>query len=50
MCGILYNKLLKDNADENKVKWVNSLVPSYPSVVLFALVKEDAIPKGYFTN
>ncbi|MBP3928896.1 MAG: FAD-dependent oxidoreductase, partial [Peptostreptococcaceae bacterium] len=27
----LYNKLLKDNADENKVKWVNSLVPSYPS-------------------
>ena len=41
----LYNKLLKDNADENKVKWVNSLVPSYPSVVLFALVKADAIPK-----
>ena len=41
----LYNKLLKDNADEKIVKWVNSLIPSYPSVVLFALVKDSVIPK-----
>ncbi|MGL5315177.1 MAG: FAD-dependent oxidoreductase, partial [Peptostreptococcaceae bacterium] len=41
----LYNKLLKDSADKKTIEWVNSLVPSYPSVVLFALVKEDVIPK-----
>ena len=41
----LYNKLLKENADEKSIKWVNSLIPSYPSVVLFALVKDDVIPK-----
>ena len=41
----LYNKLLKDNTDDKTLQWVNSLIPSYPSVVLFALVKEDAIPK-----
>ena len=41
----LYNKLLKDNSDEKIVKWVNSLIPSYPSVVLFALVKDSVIPK-----
>lgn len=41
----LYNKLLKDSADEKRIKWANSLVPSYPSVVLFALVKDNVIPK-----
>jgi len=42
----LYNKLLKENRSEETLQWVNSLEPSYPSVVLFALVKEDSIPKG----
>lgn len=42
----LYNKLLKNSVREENKDWANSLEPSYPSVVLFALVKEDAIPKG----
>lgn len=42
----LYNKLLKNNASEEIKIWANSLEPAYPSVVLFALVKEEAIPKG----
>ena len=42
----LYNKLLKENVSEDIKNLVNSLEPSYPSVVLFALVKEEAIPKG----
>ena len=41
----LYNKLLKEDASKERIEWVNSLIPSYPSVVLFALVKADAIPK-----
>lgn len=41
----LYNKLLKDSANDKMIKWVNSLIPSYPSVVLFALVKDEVIPK-----
>ena len=42
----LYNKLLKGSASEEVKNWANSLEPSYPSMVLFALVKEDVIPKG----
>lgn len=42
----LYNKLLKNSVREESKEWANSLEPSYPSVVLFALVKEEAIPKG----
>lgn len=42
----LYNKLLKDDVKEEVKMWVNNLERSYPSVVLFALVKEDAIPEG----
>ncbi|MBC5626277.1 FAD-dependent oxidoreductase [Clostridium sp. NSJ-49] len=42
----LYNKLLKDNASEEIRKWTESLEPSYPSVVLYALVKEKSIPEG----
>ena len=42
----LYNKLLKDSASEEAKNWANSLEPSYQSMVLFALVKEDVIPKG----
>lgn len=42
----LYNKLIKNSASSEVKKWANSLEPSYPSVVLFALVKEQAIPKG----
>ncbi|SCH02181.1 MULTISPECIES: phytoene desaturase family protein [unclassified Romboutsia] len=41
----LYNKLLKDSADENNIKWANSLEPSYKSSVLFALVNKEVIPK-----
>ena len=42
----LYNKLLKDEASKEIKKWVNSLEPSYPSVVIFALVKKEVIPNG----
>lgn len=42
----LYNKLLKDNISEDIKTWANNLEKSYPSVVLFALVKEEAIPEG----
>ena len=42
----LYNKLLSESTDEKTVELVNSLVPTYPSIVLFALVKEEAIPEG----
>ena len=41
----LYNKLLKEDASKERIEWVNSLIPSYPSVVLFALVKDNVIPK-----
>ncbi|SCJ63573.1 Diapolycopene oxygenase [uncultured Clostridium sp.] len=42
----LYNKLLLENVDKKKVELVNSLTSTYPSLVLFALVKEEAIPEG----
>ncbi|MDV4151117.1 FAD-dependent oxidoreductase [Clostridium sp. AL.422] len=42
----LYNKLIKDDSSEEMKKWANSLVPSYPSVVIFALVKKEVIPSG----
>lgn len=42
----LYNKLLKNSTKEESKAWANSLEPSYPSVVLFAIVKDAAIPKG----
>lgn len=42
----LYNKLLIDVISEERVKWTNSLKPTYPSLVLFALVKEEVIPDG----
>lgn len=41
-----FYKLLKNSVREESKEWANSLEPSYPSVVLFALVKEEAIPKG----
>ena len=42
----LYNKLLKDSASDERKKWANSLEASYPSIVLFALVKDQVIPEG----
>ena len=42
----LYNKLLKNSASEDMKKWANSLEASYKSLVLFALVKKEAIPEG----
>ena len=42
----LYNKLIKENASKESIDWANSLVPTYPSLVLFSLVKEEAIPPG----
>ena len=42
----LYNKLLKNSASEESKEWAKSLEASYPSLVLFALVKEDVIPEG----
>ena len=42
----LYNKLLIDNTSNEIRAWANSLEPSYPSVVLFALVKKEVIKEG----
>lgn len=42
----LYNKLLKDYVDKKIIDEINKIVPTYPSLVLFTLVKEEAIPKG----
>ena len=42
----LYNKLLNDSCSKEKKEWANSLEPSYPSSVIFALVKKEAIPVG----
>ncbi|HAX73682.1 MAG TPA: FAD-dependent oxidoreductase [Firmicutes bacterium] len=42
----LYGTLLKDNAKPIFNEWAQSLTPTYPSVVLFALVREGAIPEG----
>lgn len=41
----LYNKLIKEEADPKRVEWANSLVPTYPSLVLFALVESSVIPE-----
>lgn len=41
----LYNNLIDKNLCKKQRKWSNNLVPTYPSVVLFALVEEKAIPK-----
>lgn len=40
----LYNNLINKNLCEKSRKWANSLVPTYPSLVLFALVEERVIP------
>ncbi|WP_291706982.1 FAD-dependent oxidoreductase [Clostridium sp.] len=42
----LYNKLLKYDTTIEIKSLVNNLEPSYPSVVIFALVKKEVIPKG----
>ena len=41
----LYNNLIDKDLCKKEREWANSLVPTYPSLVLFALVKEDVIPK-----
>lgn len=41
----LYNKLLKGSADKKKIKWANSLAPTYTSVILYAVVRKEAIPQ-----
>ena len=42
----LYNNLIDKDLCKKEREWVNSLVPTYPSLVLFALVKDDVIPKN----
>ncbi|HOA15254.1 MAG TPA: FAD-dependent oxidoreductase [Bacillota bacterium] len=43
----LYGKLLKGYAAyEGRRKWAEGLRASYPSVILYALVRKDAIPEG----
>ena len=41
----LYNNLIDKDLCKKEREWANSLVPTYPSLVLFALVKDDVIPK-----
>lgn len=43
----LYGKLLKDApVPESRRKWAQGLKASYPSVLLYTIVKKDAIPEG----
>lgn len=42
----LYGKLIDSNeTTEKKRRWASNMVPTYPSVVLYCLVKDDCIPK-----
>ena len=41
----LYNNLIDKDLCIKSRKWANSLAPTYPSLVLFALVEEKVIPK-----
>ena len=41
----LYNNLIDKNLCKKGREWANSLIPTYPSLVLFTLVKEDVIPE-----
>ena len=41
----LYNNLIDKDLCKKEREWANSLIPTYPSLVLFALVKDDVIPK-----
>lgn len=40
----LYNNLIDENLCKKSRKWANSLIPTYPSLVLFALVEDKVIP------
>lgn len=40
----LYNDLVDESLCKKSRKWANSLVPTYPSLVLYALVEEKVIP------
>lgn len=42
----LYEELLKESCSEKTKQWARHLEPTYPSVVLFAIVKKEAIPEG----
>ena len=42
----LYNNLLDKRLCKNSRKWANSLVSTYPSLVLYALVDENVIPEN----
>ena len=42
----LYNNLLRGNKFKKSRKWANSLTPTYPSLVLYSLVKNYVIPKN----
>jgi prolycopene isomerase len=42
----LYGKLIDSNeTTEKKRRWASNMVPTYPSVVLYCLVKDNCIPK-----
>lgn len=41
----LYNSLIDKNLCKKNRKWANSLISTYPSLVLFALVEERVIPE-----
>ncbi|MBU5335899.1 phytoene desaturase family protein [Intestinibacter bartlettii] len=41
----LYNNLIDKSLCKKSREWANLLIPTYPSLVLFALVKDEVIPK-----
>lgn len=42
----LYRSLINEYTNEESKKYVESIIPTYPSVVLYTLVKEEVIPDG----
>lgn len=40
----LYDNLINKSADAKKIKWADELVPTYSSVILYAVVKKEVIP------
>ena len=42
----LYNNLIDKNLCKKGREWANSLIPTYPSLVLFEVVKEEVIFKS----
>jgi len=45
----IYGKLIRpENIDSHRLKWAQSLVPTFPSMTLYMVVDRDAIPPGTY--